>query len=170
MARNPVLSPETCYIIVTGEDGSEIETPIRSHEISANALALGAALELAVIAVQWDERPLGNALSTIETVRQICAQAPKSAIMFGHYLEGAITQVTLQLLMEGLDVFVCLDGVETAEPEHAHWFLTRLRSYGADIVSFRQMLLELAGSARDDNHRRILMALLDDATVKGRRR
>jgi Isochorismatase family len=82
-------------------------------------------------------------------------------IICGGLLEGAVTQLSLTALMEGYDVFVPADLTCTAEPDKEHLFFSRITSCGGNILTYRQIILELLSGVKDAEKRGPFEVLLN---------
>lgn len=67
-----------------------------------------------------------------------------------------VLQTCLDLLAEGLGVFVVADAISSRTPDNYHLAVERLRQAGAVIVSTEMALFELAGQAGTEEFKKLL--------------
>ena len=85
--------------------------------------------------------------------------------LFGAFLEGAVTQIALSMLLEGYDIYVCADQVKTADAARETIFLERIRYCAGHVVTLPQILLELLSQEENDKKRQALLNVLN--SVRG---
>lgn len=91
---------------------------------------------------------------------RIKAMNRRALIVCGALLEGAVTQVSLSALMDGYDVFVPADLVGSADPQNERHFLARITSCGGNVLTRRQIILEILSGLREQDERAALESLL----------
>jgi nicotinamidase-related amidase len=84
------------------------------------------------------------------------AEQITSALLCGIEAHVCVTQTCLDLLEQGIRVFVAADAVSSRAPENHRLGLDRMRQAGAVIVSTEMALFEWLGQAGTDQFRQIL--------------
>lgn len=77
-------------------------------------------------------------------------------ILCGIEAHVCVTQTCLDLLAQGLRVFVVADAVSSRTPENYQFGIDRMRSAGAVIVSTEMVIFELLGRAGTEEFKQIL--------------
>jgi nicotinamidase-related amidase len=144
---------------------------------NAVRLAKGAAaLGLPVFATEQYRKGLGPTLPELaaavpqfapleKTVFSACGAAGfrealkaknvSSVLLCGVESHVCVTQTCLDLLEDGLQVFVAADAVSSRTPENCRIGLDRMREAGAVVVSTEMALFELLGGAGTDEFKKI---------------
>lgn len=160
MAGEPLLYKSTTGLIVVDE-------PSRSsinHNVYQSICDSGVAIARAATFPVLDLRAASVESSSFvldETLtNRIKAMKRRALIVCGALLEGAVTQVSLSALMDGYDVFVPADLVATGDPENITHFLARITSCGGNILTCRQVILELLSGLKERDERSALEDLM----------
>lgn len=85
---------------------------------------------------------------------EIAALGRPSLILCGGLLEGALSRLAINALLNGLNIFIVVDGVLSLQPDLKDIMLLRLMGCGAQLTSRLQVLLELYPQAEDEFEKR----------------
>lgn len=102
---------------------------------------------------------LGQTLSAA-----IAPHQKRSLVIAGGFLEGAVTLGAISTLLDGYNVHVVVDFVETIEPDVAHICYDRIRDCGGVLTTHTQLVLELLAQQPDPKKRTRLQKLLNQKT------
>ena len=69
---------------------------------------------------------------------------PRSIVVLGTWLEGAVTLLALEALFEGHDVHIASDLCTTQDPDFRQLYLQRLAVSGATVSTLAQISREFA--------------------------
>ncbi|MEM6411963.1 MAG: isochorismatase family protein [Pseudomonadota bacterium] len=137
MAGHPLVIGSSSILISVSEHTYGAPKTLEPQFPELESLRALPHLELAV------SLDLSFEVQQAEWRKRITANDGRSLILRGGWLEGAVTQVAITCLIEGLDVFIAADACDTREADYRDWFLKRLYSYGATISTTRQLAMEL---------------------------
>lgn len=157
MAGEPMLVARYCAVVL-------VEEPLaRSEALNGEVLqwSLAADLAGAIGAPLLDLRGEGDFVVDGAFMAKFGALKRRSLILLGALLEGAVTQITLSMLLEGYDIYVCADQVRAADAAREGIFLERIRFCAGHVVTMPQILLELLSREQEDTKRQSLLALLN---------
>jgi len=149
----------TSVILVDEPQTDRIDQAMLENQIR-HGLAIAKAGMLPALDLRNTDSQMSPFLADEALLARITEMSRSALVICGGLLEGAVTQISLAALMNGLDVFVAVDLVSTAEPDKASLFLSRISSCGGHTLSYRQILLELLSGERDQSRRTPLEALL----------
>jgi len=134
-------------------------------------------LALPVFATEHYRKGLGSMIPEVAQVIPGCAQFQKltfsacgtegfldalrqknllQLILCGIEAHVCVTQTCLDLLAEGMNVFVVADAVASRTPENQRAGLERMRDAGAVIVSTEMVLFELLEKAGTEEFKQVL--------------
>lgn len=160
MAGEPLLNSAELGVILIDEPAARTARTNGFDETCHMTFAIGSAagcplLDLRAHTMAGAPFMLDDALCT-----QIAGLQRRSLLLCGRLLEGALTQIALNTLLQGFNVFVPADLVLSAETGREPLFLDRIASCGGFILTRRQIVLELLSCERDAVKRIGLEALL----------
>jgi len=156
MASNPFLTPHDLLFVLLCESACAQDARSECRQVVNLAKEIAQAADLPL----YDGRGL-EPDQDFDHVYEAIAQAKRTSLLLaGGLLEGVVTRMAISTLMEGYDVFLAADLVATAEAPREGLFLERIRSYGANVLTRRQIILELCARAADDESRNGLARLL----------
>lgn len=161
MAGEPMIAARNCAIIL-------VEEPLaRNGRANSEApqWSLASNLADAIGAPLLDLRGENDFVIDSAFVAKFAELKRRSLILLGALLEGAVTQITLSMLLEGYDVYVCADQVRTADATREGIFLERIRYCAGHVVTLPQILLELLSREDNDKKRQLLLAVLNAVRV-----
>ena len=150
----------TGLIIVDEPDTARIDRNAMDEGI-ADGEKIAKAGSLPVLDLRSDYAADAPFIADAALLSRVSALGRGGLVLCGGLLEGAVTQISLAALMDGLDVFVAVDLVVSAEPEKTDLFLTRITRCGGHTLSYRQVILELLSGEKELARRAPLEALLD---------
>lgn len=162
MAGEALLYLSNTSVILVDEPRLDEIDPAIIERNFESGLALARAGTLPALDLRDRSEWASPFLADTTLLTRIAELERSSLVLCGGLLEGAVTQIALAALTNGLDVFVAVDLVATAEPSLAPLFLSRITSCGGHTLSYRQMILELLSGERDPKRRSALEALIDD--------
>ena len=87
-------------------------------------------------------------------------------LIFGQWLESAITQTAVYFLLEGFDVFIVSDNCYSRKPAFEAIYLQRLHSIGVTITTLQQVIFELMW--QDENEETVEELLKHSEAVAAR--
>jgi len=149
MAGEALLYLSNTSVILIDEPRTDrIDQVILQNQIQ-RGLKIAKAGVLPALDLRKAENQVSPFLADEVLLARITAMGRSGLVMCGGLLEGAVTQISLAALMNGLDVFVAVDLVSTAEPDKASLFLSRISSCGGHTLSYRQIILELLSGERE---------------------
>ena len=161
MSGHPILYAQSCALIIADEPSTARFT---NNCAQAN-LDLALEIAAAIAAPSLDFRKLVEATDPFvinkDTMVNIGALGRSELIIVGGLLEGAVTQIALNALSDGFDVFICVDLVISADLNREQMFLDRIRALTGIAVTSRQIMLELLLQEKDVIRRKALEALRD---------
>jgi nicotinamidase-related amidase len=157
MAGEPILLARNCAVVLVDEPLAQCRASNRAGRQWPIALKIAEA----VAAPFLDLRGSGDFVVDTALMGKLMQLQRRAILLMGALLEGAVTQIALSTLLEGYDVYVCVDQVATADLAREALFLERIRSCAGHIVTSRQVLLELLSREKDKSIRKTLLALLD---------
>lgn len=161
MAGEPLLYGSATALVVVDEPSCDLGGREHCQAVSDMGVAIAGAGALPLLDLRAD-REAGKAFVADQSlIDRIKALNKRALIVCGGLLEGALTQVSLRTLMDGYDVFVPADLICTAEPENEHLFLSRITSCGGNVLTSRQVILELLSGIKESEKRGPLEALLN---------
>jgi len=164
MAGEPILIARNCAVVFVDEPLA------RDGASNGAARQWPAAVKIAeaVAAPLLDLRNGGDFVVDEELMIKLMRLERRSLILAGALLEGAVTQIALSTLVEGYDVYVCVDLTGTEDLAREALFLERIRCCAGHIVTSRQVLLELLSQESDLAKRKTLLTLLEAGASRGR--
>lgn len=160
MAGEALLYLSNTSVILVDEPGADHVDRVALDHVLETGGALSAAGHLPLLDLRNDRKTGEPFLADAGLISRISMMSRNGLVICGGLLEGAVTQISLAALMDGLDVFVGVDLVVTAEPEKTDLFLSRISACGGHTLSYRQIVLELLSGERDTAKRVPLEALL----------
>lgn len=161
LAGEALLYLSNTSVILVDEPGADrIERAILD-EVFKDAAMLAAAGGLLKLDLREDRASETPFLADAALMARISKLGRNSLAICGGLLEGAVTQTSLAALMDGLDVFVPVDLIVSAEPDKVSLFLSRISACGGHTLSYRQIVLELLSGESDLTRRAPLEALLE---------
>ncbi len=128
--------------------------------VLGSGAALSAAGNFPILDLRHDRSSGAPFLADADLMSRITLMGRNGLVICGGLLDGAVTQISLAALMDGIDVFVCVDLTLSAEPDKTDLFLSRISTCGGHTMSYRQIVLELLSGERDEAKRAPLEALL----------
>ncbi|MEM6554379.1 MAG: isochorismatase family protein [Pseudomonadota bacterium] len=161
MAGEALLYLSNTSVILVDEPGADAIDRDQLDQALHAGVALSDAGDLPALDLRKDRDAGKPFLADAELMSRITKMGRNGLVICGGLLEGAVTQISLAALMDGMDVFVAADLVVSAEPEKTDLFLARFSACGGHTLSYRQIILELLSAERDDAKRAPLEALLD---------
>ena len=167
MAGEALLYLSNTSVILVDEPGADAVDRRKVTAAIAAGETLAKAGGLPVLDLQEDRKAGAPFLADADLMARITMMGRNGLILCGGLLEGAVTQIALAALMDGMDVFVAVDHVVSAEPEKTELFLSRLSRCGGHTLSYRQIILELLSAERDMEKRAPLEALLIGRMAQG---
>jgi len=161
MAGEALLYLSNTSVILVDEPRTDrIDQVILQNQIK-RGLEIAKAGVLPALDLRKAENQVSPFLADEVLLARITAMGRSGLVICGGLLEGAVTQISLAALMNGLDVFVAVDLVSSAEPDKSSLFLSRISSCGGHTLSYRQIILELLSGEREQSRRTPLEALLE---------
>lgn len=156
MASDPFLTPRDLLFVLLCESACAEDARAEcQHVINlAKEIAQAAGLPL------YDGRGLEPDQDLDPACEAIAREKRTSLLLAGGLLEGVVTRMAISMLMDGYDVFVAADLAATAEAPREALFLERIRTYGGNVLTRRQIILELSARAADEETRVRLAQLL----------
>eukprot|EP00698_Gefionella_okellyi_P005883 TRINITY_DN15314_c0_g1_i1.p1 TRINITY_DN15314_c0_g1~~TRINITY_DN15314_c0_g1_i1.p1 ORF type:complete len:198 (-),score=30.46 TRINITY_DN15314_c0_g1_i1:114-707(-) len=149
-------------------------------QTSKTLLAAAKILGVKVIATEQYPKALGNLVKELDTENvQVVAKTQfsmmvpeinqsvvgmKAAVLFGIESHVCVQQTALQLLEQGLDCHVVVDGVSSQRPVDRSSALRRMKQAGAFLTTSESVLFELMRDATHPRFREI-SALLKQANL-----
>jgi nicotinamidase-related amidase len=83
-------------------------------------------------------------------------QSVSDMILCGIEAHVCVCQTALDLIQQGLRVFVAADAISSRTPENVRFGLDRMRAAGAVVVSTEMIIFELLGRAGTEEFKQIL--------------
>jgi len=161
MAGEALLYLSNTSVILVDEPSTQsVDQNLLRRQLK-QGLAIAKAGILPALDLRNSDDYSGPFLADETLLARIAEMGRSGLVVCGGLLEGAVTQLSLAALMNGLDVFVVVDLVSSAEPEKASLFLSRITSCGGHTLSYRQVILELLSGERQQSRRSPLEALLE---------
>ena len=162
MAGEPLLFQINTAVIIADEPLRRGYDEEDYQTIAEAGRKLAEAGNLPLLDLRSDETGDGVFLYDDALVERIKSLKRRMLIVCGGLLEGAVTQIALSTLVDAYDVFVPADLVCTLEPEREAMFLSRIAHCGGNVLSHRQVVLELLSTEDETDRRALLSDLLDD--------
>lgn len=157
MLNHPIVNTKRVAIILAAEDYVPGSTSAHIYE---RAAAIAKAIDAPVL----DFRPhnsLGDTRLRLDSLTQEISRLQRSTLIIaGQLLESAVTQIAIFSLLEGYDVYVCIDLIASEEPEHTMVFLNRIRDCAGQTLTSRQLVRELLTQATDNDSQDKLRSIL----------
>lgn len=160
MAGEPLVYKAATALVVVDEPSRAAIDDEFYQAISDAGVAIARAASIPLLDLRSGDEPLGAFVVDDELIDNVKAMKRRALIVCGALLEGAVTQVSLNALMDGYDVFVPADLVAAGDPENITHFLARITSCGGNILTRRQVILELLSGLKERNERSALEDLL----------
>ncbi len=160
MAGEPLLYMAATALVIVDEPSREAVHNDYYQKISDAGLVIAHAGALPVLDLRPEEGLPQSFILDDSLNDQIRAMKRRALIVCGALLEGAVTQVSLNALMDGYDVFVPADLVAAGDPEYITHFLARITSCGGNVLTSRQVVLELLSGLKERDKRSALEDLL----------
>lgn len=160
LAGEALLYLSNTSVILVDEPGVDKVDNGRLKDVYKDGEALAAAGRLPVLDLRDDRKNGEPFLADAALMARISMMGRNGLVICGGLLEGAVTQISLAALMDGLDVFLAVDLVVSDEPDKVSLFLSRISACGGHTLSYRQIVLELLSAERHPAKRAPLEALL----------
>jgi len=178
------LDPERATLVVIDvQEGFRKAVPSFGQVARATvALVEGAkAIGIPIVVTEQYPKGLGHTVPEIAEqlpqglapIEKVCFSAPEAegfdlagrdqALVCGIEAHVCVSQTTLDLLGEGVEVHVVRDAVGSRSDENREVGLTRAERAGAVITSVETALFELVGRAGTDEFKQVQKAVLDYA-------
>lgn len=160
MASAPMIHRSSTALIVVDEPAAALLEERGLTAVGDGARALAEAADIPFLDLR--EALVRDQPFLIDThlTERVAELGRRSIILTGGLLEGAVTQIALASILDGFDIFICVDLVCSAEHASVGLFLDRLKNYGADVVTKRQIALEMLSQEPDDWQRKALQDLI----------
>lgn len=160
MAGEPLLNSAELGVVLIDEPAARAVRIPGFDEACHMALAIGRVAGCPLLDLRARTQSGAPFLIDDPLCDQIAGLQRRSLLLCGRLLEGALTQIALNTLLQGYNVFVPADLALSAETGREPLFLGRIASCGGFILTRRQIVLELLSYERDAARREGLEALL----------
>lgn len=160
MPGDALLSVRDAGVILASEPHTSLVDKAELHQRLMRSMRMARLARLPVLDFRQQEISQNSYFLGPELLDELNTFNRSSLIICGGLLEGAVTQISLTALMNGLDVFVVQDLVSTSEPHMDFSFLSRITACGGHALTYRQTVLELLASQDNPESRSKIERLL----------